>query len=210
MTPMQRKIITVASHKGGCAKTTTATELAFFFSSLGPTLLVDGDPNRSATSWAKRGSMPFKVVSEREVARWSALHEWIVVDTKARAEPEDLQELAAGCNLMVLPTVPDSFGLDALNLIVRDLRRLKIPDSKYKVLLAIVPPPPNSFGAEARESLPAELLFQTTIPRAVVFQKAVLDGVSVGAVKKDRRAKEVSRLYEELGREIIAHLGSQQ
>ncbi|MGB5711312.1 MAG: ParA family protein, partial [Waterburya sp.] len=58
-------LITVAGFKGGIGKTTTAVHLACYFSQLGKTLLVDGDPNRSATGWSKRGegdSFPFKVV----------------------------------------------------------------------------------------------------------------------------------------------------
>ena len=58
-------IITVASFKGGQAKTTSAVHLAAFFSKRGKTLLIDGDPNRSASSWAKRKSLPFMVCDER-------------------------------------------------------------------------------------------------------------------------------------------------
>ena len=50
--------ITVASYKGGVGKTTTAIHLAAYLQPLAPTLLIDGDPNRSATAWAKRGYRP--------------------------------------------------------------------------------------------------------------------------------------------------------
>lgn len=48
-------IITTASFKGGVAKTTTAIHLAAYLQTKGQTLLIDGDPNRSATRWAERG-----------------------------------------------------------------------------------------------------------------------------------------------------------
>ena len=41
--------ITVASYKGGVGKTTTAVHLAAYLQTLAATLLIDGDPNRSAT-----------------------------------------------------------------------------------------------------------------------------------------------------------------
>lgn len=61
-------IVTVASHKGAVGKTTTAVHLAGFLQGKAPTLLIDGDPNRSATGWAKRGKLPFRVIDERQAA----------------------------------------------------------------------------------------------------------------------------------------------
>jgi chromosome partitioning protein len=46
-------IVTTASFKGGVGKTTTAVHVAAFLQKDGDTLLVDGDPNRSATRWSK-------------------------------------------------------------------------------------------------------------------------------------------------------------
>src|SRR6186713_2293285 len=64
-------IITIASFKGGVAKTTTAVHLAAYLQDLSPTLLIDGDPNRSATGWSRRGQLPFKVVDERQAAKYA-------------------------------------------------------------------------------------------------------------------------------------------
>jgi len=64
-------IVTTASFKGGVAKTTTAIHIAAYLQKKGETLLVDGDPNRSATRWSKRGKgLPFKVVSDQQAAKY--------------------------------------------------------------------------------------------------------------------------------------------
>src|SRR3712207_386918 len=91
-------IVTVASFKGGVGKTVTAVHLAAYLASAPAvdTMLVDGDPNRSATGWAKRGELPFKVVDERQAVRYARDHDHVVIDTEARPEREDLEALAGG------------------------------------------------------------------------------------------------------------------
>lgn len=44
--------VCVVNTKGGVGKTTTAVHLAAAFAQLAPTLLIDGDPQASAASWA--------------------------------------------------------------------------------------------------------------------------------------------------------------
>ena len=56
--------VTVVGYKGGVAKTTTAVHLAACLQQRAPTLLVDGDSNRSALAWAEAGRLPFRVVDE--------------------------------------------------------------------------------------------------------------------------------------------------
>src|SRR4028118_522602 len=64
-------IITVTGYKGGIGKSTTAFHLAAYFSDLGKTVLIDGDPNRTAIKWAGRNEepLPFTVADERPATR---------------------------------------------------------------------------------------------------------------------------------------------
>ena len=195
-------IVTVTSFKGGVGKSTTAVHLAAYFQARGPTLLVDGDPNRSASGWAGRGDLPFKVIDERQAARFARDHEHIVIDTQARPSREDLETLADGCDMLVIPSTPDALALDALMLTVDVLHGLGA--ARFKVLLAMIPPRPSRDGDEARAMITEAGLpiFAGSIRRAVAFQKAALQGVLVSAVK-DPRAADAWHDYEAIGRELL-------
>ena len=66
-----RVFITVASYKGGVGKSTTAVHVAAYLQEKGPTVLIDGDPNRSVCGWALNGDLPFDVVHIQEAGRQS-------------------------------------------------------------------------------------------------------------------------------------------
>lgn len=169
-------------------------------------MLVDGDPNRSATGWASRGELPFKVVDERQAVRYAREHEHIVIDTQARPNQEDLKALAGGCDLLVVPTTPDALALEALLLLIDALE--EVGTDSYRVLLTMIPPKPSKDGEQARTTLlGAGLpLFSGGIRRLVAFQKAALEGVPVYAIK-DPRAHRAWKDYVRIGKEIIREQG---
>jgi chromosome partitioning protein len=194
--------ITVASFKGGVGKTTTSVHLATYLAAMAPTLLRDGDQNRSATGWSQRGSLPFKVADERQAARYARDFTHTVIDTQARPTPEDLRVLVEGCDLLVIPTTPDALSLDALMLAVGALKNLDARN--FRVLLTIVPPPPNHDGDDAYKTL-AELgilTFTGGIRRLIAFQKAALAGVPVSKVD-DVRAGIGWNDYRNVGEQIL-------
>ena len=196
------KILTITGYKGGVAKSTTAIHLATYFSDLGKTVLVDGDPNRTSVGWSKRGSLPFTVADERQAMRLVSGADYLVIDTPARPNSDDLKELAKGCDLLVLPTTPDVVSLQPMLETARDLGELS-EDINYRALLVIVPPYPSKEGEVMRKDLidGGVPVFQSMIRRTAGFQKAALEGVPIRDIK-DAKTRIAWNDYKNLGDEI--------
>jgi chromosome partitioning protein len=145
--------MTVAHYKGGVGKTTTALHFAAYLQTLGPTLLIDGDPNRSATAWGKRSGFPFKILDEKEGAYQARNYQHVVIDTETRPGVADFEALAKGCDLLVIPSVPASQDTDAPVLTLEAARKAGLTTNKYRVLLTKVPPPPEQDGPQLRAVL---------------------------------------------------------
>ena len=201
----QRMIVTVASHKGGVGKTTTAFHLAAYFQTLAPTLLLDGDETRNATAWCKRGrGVPFRVADEVQAAKLARDFTHIVIDTGQRPREVDLKALAEGCDMLIVPTVPATLDTEGLVLTIEALSA--IGAERYRVLLTKVPPPPEQEGVQLRSELTRQgiPLFSADIPRLKAFEKAAAQGVPVGEVD-DPRARRGWEAYQAVGQETLSH-----
>lgn len=193
-------IVTVLGFKGGVAKTTTALHLASYLQQYDKTLLVDGDPNRSASAWVKRGKIPCDLCDEKAAIKQAPKYQHIVIDTKARPNEEDLEPLIQGCDLLILPTTPDALALDALLLMVKSLPN----GTNYKILLTIVPPKPSRAGEEALALFQEEKLahYNFAIRRFTAYQKAALLGCPVYD-SGERNGKTAWEDYQKLGKEVL-------
>lgn len=193
------KIITVTGYKGGVGKSTTAIHLATFFSEFGKTLLVDGDLNRTSIAWAQRGEFPFEVVSQHKAMKAISGKDYVVIDTPARPDSDELEELADGCDLLILPTTPDVVSLDPMMQTARDLGNEVV----YRVLITIVPPYPNKEGGVMKQELQkADIpIFNTLIRRTTGYQQAAMKGVPIRDLKNGDLRK-AWQDYKDLGKEI--------
>ncbi len=194
-------IIALTALKGGVGKTTTAIHLAAFFQSFAPTLLIDADRNRSALVWSKEDLLPFYVASQAGALGLIKKFTQIVIDTQARPEPDELEDLALGSDLLILPTTPHALDLDST---LKASELLNSFHAQYKVLLTQVDSRTIN-GRDARKFLESAKmpLFKVDIPRLVAFERAPSRGVIVKDYP-DSRARLAWSSYEAVGQEILA------
>jgi chromosome partitioning protein len=179
------KFITLTAFKGGVGKTTSAVCLSCLFAQSGyKVLLIDYDPNRSASVWGSRGSLPFKVATENTANRLMAKEkfDFIVIDTPARPTSDEIKELADGCDLLLAITTPSALSISALNIMVQNFP----PETKYYVLLTVVPPSSEPDGEIAFHTLKEQGLpvLEQGIQRLKVYEHASAEGKPVYEIKR--------------------------
>jgi chromosome partitioning protein len=182
------KFVTFTSYKGGVGKTTSAVCLGCLFSQYGQVLLIDSDPNRSATTWANGGQLPFQVATENTATRYLAKShfDYVVIDTPARPAEVEMNELVEGCDLLLLPTTPDSLAISATAQTAKFLPN----GTNYYILLTMIPPPPQRDGQDALKVFHENQfpVLEKGIRLLKVYKDAAALGLPVYEVKGGKKA----------------------
>lgn len=202
------KILVVLNGKGGVGKTTTAVNLASTFSEKQRVLLVDADPQGSATWWCDRNTakVGFDLAKETEPTLLSGLrkvdnYDIVVVDTPPALGSEALAAVVPAADYVVLPTPPAPMDLAAL---IETVRVAVSPKGvAHRVLLTKVDPRSLGEALEAQNTL-----LELGIPACNAFiraykahERAALDGVSI-LQWRGKNAREAEADYRRVAEEI--------
>jgi chromosome partitioning protein len=193
-------IITITALKGGVGKTTTSIHLAAYLQENAPTLLIDADRNRSALVWSREDKLPFTVASQAGATAIIGKYTHIITDTQARPEKDELQDLVASSDLLIIPTTPNHLDIDTT---IKSVELLESLGAKYKVLLTQVDSRTKT-GRNARQILEeAKMpLFKTDIPLLVAFERSSSRGVIIRDYN-DSRAQFGWSKYQAVGKEVL-------
>lgn len=142
--------VVIINAKGGCGKTTVATNIASYYAVKGfGTALFDYDPQGSSMNWLKLRKAPHPPIhgvsgaqAQTSVTRAFALRvppniNRIVLDTPAGLKGLRLSEILKDNDILVIPVVPSAIDLHATADFMRDLL-LVIKARSRRMRIAIV------------------------------------------------------------------------
>jgi len=134
--------IMVLNAKGGCGKSTLATNIASYFANEGAVVaLADYDPQRSSLDWLAR-----RPDNRPEIAGVAAFEDGfrhlprgadvVVVDAPARSHGKELVDLVKHAETIVVPVLPSTIDMQATTTFVEELKSVgKIQRKQAKIAI---------------------------------------------------------------------------
>ncbi len=203
------KVLAVVNGKGGVGKTTTAVNLAAIFSEKRRILLVDADPQGSASWWHQRSEakLGFDLCQEIDPKMLGRLrkvegYDLTLVDTPPALRSEALTAAITSADYLILPTPPAPMDLTAL---IETVREAVMPVGvEYRVLLTRVDSRSLKEAIEAQNTL-----MELGIPVCHAFvrsykahERAALEGVPINQWR-GKNASEATADYRRVCNEIL-------
>lgn len=188
---MTARVYAVANQKGGVGKTTLAMNLAAGLGRRGECVVVDADPQGSATLWGRLAAgerqYPVTVVSaaqglQDELAALCARYEYVVVDCPPSGDSGNVTAAMDHADVLLIPVLPSPMDLWASTRTEEMIRQARQNNSGLRAFLVL-----NQI--EARNAMSRdmeEVLRGFSVPalrhglsRRASYRTAALEGCSV-------------------------------
>jgi len=201
--------ILIANAKGGCGKSTVATNLASFYATQGiGTALFDYDDQRSSTRWLSRRPSDKPAIHGVDASATSCLNvtrTWllrvpenvqrIIIDTPAGLKGDELIRQTKDVNCIIIPVLPSPIDIQATADFIRDLLILcKVRERQIKLAIIANRTRTNTLSFKSLEK------FLTTLKIPVIarlrdtqqYTRAVEQGCGVHEIKSSHASRDVA------------------
>ena len=208
------RVVSVVQEKGGVGKTTTAMSLAAICAEAARTLVVDIDPQGSASWWASNAGdrLPFDFSSEVDPSILARLHDIsagrydvVFVDTPGSLEGRGvLEQVMRSSDYVIVPTEPAALALQPL---IRTVRTLIVPSRvPYRVLVNKVDGRALATRDDAFAMLDNQDIrrFKASTRQLSAHAQAPASGVVVTQYPRERYAMEAASEYQRVALELFA------
>ena len=132
--------IMVMNAKGGCGKSTLATNLASYYADAGyGVALADYDPQRSSLDWLeRRPENRAEIVSiagfKDGLRRLPRSLDMVVIDAPARSHGKELTELVRHAETIICPVLPSTIDIQASDRFIKELQAVgKVARKQAKI-----------------------------------------------------------------------------
>ena len=135
--------IMVLNAKGGCGKSTLATNIAAYFANEGyGVALADYDPQRSGLDWIERrpdnraeivGLAGFK----EGLKRVPRSVDFVIIDAPARSHGAELQNLVQHAETIIVPVLPSTIDMQAATRFISELKAVGNVDRKQAKIAVV-------------------------------------------------------------------------
>ena len=132
--------IMVLNAKGGCGKSTLATNIASYFANEGATVaLADYDPQRSSLDWLERrpDNRPAIIgvaAFEEGLTHVPRSADVVVSDAPARSHGTELTDLVKHAETIVVPVLPSTIDMQATTSFLQELNKVgKVQRKQVKI-----------------------------------------------------------------------------
>ena len=132
--------IMVMNAKGGCGKSTLATNIASYFADEGyGVALADYDPQRSSIDWLERRPSKRPEIAGLEAYKDGLKHaprsaDILVIDAPARSHGKELTDLVRHAETIVVPVLPSTIDMQASERFIKELKAVgKVDRNEAKI-----------------------------------------------------------------------------